>query len=131
LDMPSENSMKCGDCHFHVILRIRVSNLWTSSLSLRYRHLLRFVHWTSFTQVRRMRCQSKVAVRFAGSQRESENWDLLKMLFERWSGLGSFGSLVRSLHSKKRLVIFTSFLPTKFCYFQFPDSTNCFVKFAY
>jgi hypothetical protein len=35
------------------------------------------------------------------------------------------------VHSKKRLVIFTNFLPTEFVDFLFPDSTNWFAKFTY
>jgi hypothetical protein len=35
------------------------------------------------------------------------------------------------VHSKKRLVIFTNFLPTEFVDFHFPDSTNGFVEFTY
>jgi hypothetical protein len=34
-------------------------------------------------------------------------------------------------HSKKRLVIYTYFLPTSFVDFHFPDSTNGFVDFHF
>jgi hypothetical protein len=45
----------------------------------------------------RRRIRSKVAVRFAISQRESEKCERLKMSFKHWSERGNFGSLIRSL----------------------------------
>jgi hypothetical protein len=64
---------------------------------LRYCSVRAKIHWYSFTHVRKKRIRSKVAVRFAVSQRKSENWERLKMSFERWSDRGSYSSLIRSL----------------------------------